>query len=62
LLLADRRTDMTKLIVAFSNFANAPERTEVQKRRRGQTVDNKTKKHIHLTNAEYHGEGESDMN
>jgi hypothetical protein len=24
LLHADRRTDMTKLIVAFSNFANAP--------------------------------------
>jgi hypothetical protein len=24
LLFADRRTDMTKLIVAFRNFANAP--------------------------------------
>ena len=27
LLHADRRTDMTKLIVAFCNFANAPKNT-----------------------------------
>jgi hypothetical protein len=25
---ADRRTDMTKLIVAFRNFANAPKKIE----------------------------------
>jgi len=27
---ADRRTDMTKLIVAFRNFANAPKNTAVK--------------------------------
>jgi hypothetical protein len=27
---ADRRTDMTKLIVAFRNFANAPKNVEVK--------------------------------
>jgi hypothetical protein len=26
---ADRRTDMTKLIVAFRNFAKAPEKTQI---------------------------------
>jgi len=29
---ADRRTDMTKLIVALRNFANAPKTTEGQTR------------------------------
>jgi hypothetical protein len=35
----DRQTDMTKLIVAFRNLANAPKKSQIEEEQEGQLIE-----------------------